>query len=89
MSLRDRIDAFCAMIGIWGASILKYFDDVEADGIGDYSAILEALEIAELSEALALPLLVVGVAGSGRVLWTAWRSVANRRPPSRHYVRHF
>jgi hypothetical protein len=89
MSLRDRIDVFCAMIGIWGASILKYFDDIEASGMADFSGLLEVLEVAELSEALAWPLLALGVTGSGRVLWTTCRSIAGCRPPSRHYVRHF
>ncbi len=79
MSLRDRIDAFCALIGIWSASILKYFDDVEASGMADYSELLELLEIAELSEVLAGPLLAIGLAGSGRVFWTAYRSTPARR----------
>jgi hypothetical protein len=94
MSLRDRIDAFCAVIGIWGASILKYFDDMDididgVDGVFDLSDLFELFEFAELSEVLALPLLALGIAGSGRVLWTAYRSIANRPPPSRHFVRHF
>ncbi|HET7849887.1 MAG TPA: hypothetical protein VFL51_12580 [Pseudolabrys sp.] len=79
-SLRDRIDVFCALIGIWGGSILKYFDDAEQSGLADYSDILEILEFVELSDLLALPLLAAGVAGSGRVFYTAWRSLpANSR----------
>ncbi|HEU4660567.1 MAG TPA: hypothetical protein VFS63_07895 [Pseudolabrys sp.] len=80
LSLRDRIDAFCALIGIWGGSILKYVDNAEHNGLADYSDILDILEIAELSDVLALPLLAAGVAGSGRVFYAAWRSLpANSR----------
>ncbi len=95
MTLRDRIDAFCALIGIWSASIFKYFDDVEASGLADYSELLELLEIAELSEVLAGPLLAIGLAGSGRVFWTAYRNTPARRhinrrqPPRRDITRHF
>jgi len=77
--LRDRIDALCALVGVWGGAILKYFDDAERGGLADYSGIIGILEIAELSEALALPLLMIGIAGSGRVFWTTWRSLPARR----------
>lgn len=80
MPLRHRIDAFCALIGIWGSAILKYFDDAEHSGMANYSELIEILEIAELSEALALPLLAIGLAGSGRVFWTTYRSLPARRP---------
>jgi hypothetical protein len=80
LPLRHRIDAFCALIGIWGGSILRYFDSAEQSGLADYSDILDVLELAELSDLLALPLLAIGVAGSGRVFYAAWRSLpANSR----------
>ena len=78
-SLRDQFDAFCALIGLWGAAILKYFDDAERSGLADYSELLEFLEIAEISEVLALPLLALGITGYSRVFYTAWRSLPARR----------
>jgi hypothetical protein len=95
MSLRDRIDAFCALIGIWAAAILKYFDDLEASGLAEYSDLLELLEIAEMSEVLAGPLLAIGLAGTSRVFCTAYhntparRAIARREPPRRDITRHF
>lgn len=68
----------CALVGVWGSAILKYFDDAEHSGLADYSEIIEVLEIAEIAEALALPLLMIGLAGSGRVFWTTWRSLPSQ-----------
>lgn len=78
LSLKDRIAAICALIGIWGSAILKYFDDAERSGLADYSDLIEILEIAELSEVLALPLLALGMAGTGRVFWTVYHSMPGR-----------
>jgi hypothetical protein len=82
MPLRDRIDVFCAMLGMWGGPILDYFEDAEAAGLADYSEWLEFLEAGDPSEVLAAPLLALGLFGSGRLLWAAGRKV-RRRLPSR------
>lgn len=79
MRLRDRIDAICALVGLWGSAILKYYDDLEARGLAGYGELLEALEIAEMSELLGWPLLTIGATGWGRIIWTSWRAMPERR----------
>lgn len=79
MSLRDRIDVFCAMLGLWAVPIIDYFGDVEEAGLADFSEWVELLEAGEFPEVLAAPLLALGLFGSGRLLWSTYRALPRRR----------
>ncbi|HZS65178.1 MAG TPA: hypothetical protein VFA53_11890 [Xanthobacteraceae bacterium] len=79
MRLKERFDVFCAMLGMWAYPILDYFEDVEEAGLADFSELMELLEAGEFPEVLAAPLLLLGVAGSGRLLWSSYRSLPRRR----------
>lgn len=67
----DVTDSASAMVGIWGSAIIHLIDEL-------------GIELAEQSEAIAIPLLLVGIFGSGRVLASAYRTSNNPQWRARH-----
>jgi hypothetical protein len=74
-SSTDAADSASAMIGIWGSAILHVIDELGIE-------LAEQLEV--MSDAIAIPLLLIGVYGSGRVLASAYRTSNNPRWRARH-----
>ena len=73
----DAADSASAMIGIWGSAILHVIDELGIE-------LAEQLEI--MSDAIAIPLLLIGVYGSGRVLVSAYRTSNNPQWRARHGI---
>jgi hypothetical protein len=73
----DAADSASALIGIWGSAILHLIDDFGIE-------LAEQFEI--MSDAIAIPLLLIGVYGSGRVLVSAYRTSNNPQWRARHGI---
>ena len=59
-SLKRVMETWSAMIGIWGSTYLELLEELD-------------LELAEASEFLQWPLLIVGAAGTGSMLYDSWQ----------------
>jgi hypothetical protein len=54
------LDAWSALVGIWGASYLALLEKLD-------------LELASTAESMQWPLLIIGAYGTGSVFLTSWR----------------
>jgi len=64
------LESWSALIGIWGSSYLALLDELD----------IELLALSDsVADALHWPLLIVGAAGTGSVLITAWKETRPRQ----------
>ncbi len=54
------LEAWSALIGIWGSTYLALIDELD-------------IELMAVSESLQWPLLIIGAAGTGSVLFSSWK----------------
>jgi hypothetical protein len=59
-SPKSVLDAWSALVGIWGASYLALLEKID-------------IELAAASESMQWPLLIIGAYGTGSVFLTSWR----------------
>ncbi|HVZ51789.1 MAG TPA: hypothetical protein VG986_07470 [Pseudolabrys sp.] len=67
-SPKKVLESWSALIGIWGSSYLALLDELD-------------IELGLVSESLQWPLLIVGAAGTGSVLFSSWKDARARRRP--------
>jgi hypothetical protein len=66
------LEAWSALVGIWGSSYLALLDELDIE-LGLMSE--------QVSESLQWPLLIIGAAGTGSVLFSSWKDAKARRRP--------
>jgi hypothetical protein len=54
------LDAWSALVGIWGASYIALLEKLD-------------LELASVAESMQWPLLIIGAYGTGSVILTSWQ----------------
>jgi hypothetical protein len=54
------VDAWSALVGIWGSSYLALLENLD-------------VELAVAAESMQWPLLIIGAYGTGSVFFTSWR----------------
>jgi hypothetical protein len=59
------LEAWSALLGVWGSSYLAFLDEL-------------SLELAQLSETLQWPFLIIGAMGTGSALFSSWK--VSRQP---------
>ena len=59
-SPRRVLEAWSALLGVWGSSYIAFLDELGP-------------ELAEVSETLQWPFLIIGAMGTGSALFSSWK----------------
>lgn len=60
VSVKQVLEAWSALLGIWGSSYLAFLDEL-------------SVELAEFSETMQWPFLIIGAMGTGSALFSSWK----------------
>jgi hypothetical protein len=69
-SPRRVLESWSALIGIWGSSYLALLDELD-------------IELMAVSDGLEWPLLIIGAAGTGGVLYDSWQETRRKNKRAR------